>query len=149
MNFKFLWASLGLALVFGCADFSRGEFPPVPDAAVLPDMGTSENDAVGAETPDGPSVSSISFAAVHPLLVSACRDCHRSGGQAANTTLLLTGSESVDLATTLPYVNRNDAANSRLLTKATGRNHGGGATWAPGSSQAVTVQTWIQQGAQP
>lgn len=136
-------------MMSGCADFSRGESPAIADAAALPDTGLPADDAGGTQIADAATTATVTFSQVHPLLLSACRDCHRSGGQAANTTLLFSGNESTDLATTLPYINRNDAGNSRLITKSTGRNHGGGATWAPGSSTVATVLSWIQQGAQP
>jgi len=136
-------------MMAGCADFSRGETPPIPDASLVPDTGLPADDAGGTEIPDGAATPVPTFSQVHPLLLSTCRDCHRSGGQAANTTLLFSGNESTDLAATLPYINRNDAANSRLITKGIGRNHGGGATWAPGSAAVASVLAWIQQGAQP
>lgn len=147
MNFR--WLAL-LLMLGSCADLSRGETPNDPDAALTSDAQLSGdaimlNDATQVE----PNPSMLVFADVQPLIGAGCRECHRAGGQAANTTLLLTGDASSDLAAVLPYVNRNDNANSRLLTKAAGRNHGGGAIWPSASMQAATVLMWIQQGARP
>ncbi|MDX2021396.1 MAG: hypothetical protein SF187_14235 [Deltaproteobacteria bacterium] len=141
---------LVLLLFAGCADLSRGETPEVPDAALAQDAQGPADGAMAddAESAD-PKPSTVVFADVQPLFAAGCGECHRMGGQAANTTLLLTGDASSDLATLLPYINRNDNANSRLLTKAFGRNHGGGAIWSSGSMQATTVLMWIQQGARP
>lgn len=141
------------AALSGCADFDRGEHPPAPDAAAMPEAG-AEGDAGSADGQaqpgeDAMANETITFSQVHPLLLAGCQDCHRAGGQAANTALLLTGNASADLATTLGFVNTRDPASSRLLTKGTGRNHGGGATWSAGSADAETVLKWIQQGTQP
>ena len=152
-----LMTSKAIALMFsftaaaclgGCADFSHGNGPQVADAA--PDLGAGATNADGAAAKDDATSSApVTFADVHPLLMMACRECHRAGGQAANTSLLYNGTISIDLAATLPYVNRNDAVNSRLLTKAAGRDHGGGTVWAATAPPAVIVLKWIQHGTQP
>lgn len=145
-------AVVGALCMAACASWSRGGDPEQADAGASSDASTTADgaaDGAAVTPPDGGGAPATTFATIHPLLLSACRDCHRAGGQAANTTLLYNGNASADLAATLPYINRNDAGNSRLLTKAAGRNHGGGSVWAQGSSQAAAVIQWIQQGTQP
>jgi len=126
-----------LAALVGCADFSRGP------AAVAVDGGAGEGGAVG---PD----AAVSFAAdVHGILIGSCQRCHASGGEAGDTTFLLTGDAAADLAAATLFVDLNAPASSRLLAKMAGRGHGGGTLFAAGTPEYETVLMWIQEGARP
>jgi len=128
----------GLALG-ACADFSRGEPSPKPDAG-----GTSDG---GAET-GGDGGAALSFATdVYPLLVPTCQMCHAPGQMAGDTQLLFTGDAATDYPTVLMFVDTSAPAGSRLLAKMTGNGHQGGTVYASGSPEYETVLHWIQQGA--
>src|SRR5262245_25830457 len=110
---------LTAALGTGCADFSRGPAPIAADAG-----------EAGAAAPDG----GVSFAAnVEPILVGGCQRCHSTGGEAGDTTFLLTGDAAADLATTTRFIDPNAPASSRLLAKMSGKGHGGGTLYAAGT----------------
>ena len=124
-----------------CADFSRGEPSPVADAGARPDGGD------GA-TADG--AATLSFAtAVYPLLVPTCEACHSAGNEAGDTQLLFAGTAAADHATVVMFIDTSAPASSRLLSKAAGNGHQGGAVYAAGSAEYNTILQWIQQGAQP
>lgn len=133
-------ALIAAALVCGvalaaCADFSRGEPSPKPDADVPTEGGT---DGGGA----------LSFATdVYPLLVPTCQMCHAPGQMAGDTQLLFTGTAATDYPTVLNFVDTSAPAGSRLLAKMTGNGHQGGTVYASGSPEYETVLHWIQQGA--
>jgi hypothetical protein len=123
----------------GCADFSRGD--PGPG-------GTGGSGALDGGPGDGSA--GASFAAdVHPLLMDACASCHEAGGEAGDTSLLLTGQATADYPAVMALVNTADPAASRLLTKASGRGHQGGNIFAAGSSGYAVLLGWIQGGAPP
>ena len=135
-------AVCALALA-ACADFSRGEPSPVADASARPDGGASD----GA-TADG--AVTLSFAtAVYPLLVPTCQTCHSAGNEAGDTQLLFVGAAAADHAAVVMFVDTSAPASSRLLSKASGNGHQGGAVYAAGSAEYNTILQWIQQGAQP
>jgi hypothetical protein len=124
-------------LGIGCADFSRGPAAPGVDA------GTSEG---GASNPD----AALSFAAdVHGILAGTCQRCHTEGGEAGDTTFLLTGDVTADLTATARFVDVNAPASSRVLAKMAGHGHGGGTLYAAGTPEYETVLHWIQEGARP
>jgi len=129
----------------GCADFSRG-----PSSASGGD-GASPSDA--GISGDGPPVEGgggTSFARdVEPLLVPTCQACHAAGGEASDTRLLFTGKPDADYAVVTPFVDPSSPAASRLLSKMSGNGHQGGAVYAAGSPEYLTVLRWIQQGALP
>ena len=77
------------------------------------------------------------------------RDLHVAGGQAGGTSLLLTADPGASYPAVVRLVDTTSPAGSRLLSKASGNGHGGGAVFLPGSSQYQTILTWIQQGAPP
>ena len=135
--------AVACALAFtACADFSRGEPSPVADAGARPDSATTD-----AATTDG---ATLSFAtAIYPLLVPTCQTCHSAGNEAGDTQLLFVGDAAVDHATAIMFVDTSAPASSRLLAKATGNGHQGGAVYAAGSAEYNTILQWIQQGAQP
>jgi len=148
MNFDatFRWGGLATGVFAGalalasCADFSRGEPSPAPDAGARPDGGD-------AAAPDG---AALSFGAdVYPLLVPACQSCHATGEQAGDTQLLFTGSAPDDYPTVVTFVDTSAPAGSRLLSKLSGSGHQGGTVYAAGSPEYQTILHWIEQGALP
>jgi hypothetical protein len=139
-------SALACALALAaCADFSRGEPSPTSaaDASAQPDGG-------GGDGATGDGAATLSFAAaVYPLLVPTCQGCHSAGNEAGDTQLLFAGDAAADHATVVMFVDTSAPASSRLLTKATGNGHQGGAVYAAGSAEYNTILQWIQQGAQP
>jgi hypothetical protein len=126
----------------GCADFSRGD--PGPGA------GGAGGGGGALDGGPGDGGAGASFAAnVHPLLMDACASCHEAGGEAADTSLLLTGQAAADYPAVMALVDIADPVASRLLTKASGRGHQGGNIFAAGSSGYTVLLGWIQGGAPP
>jgi hypothetical protein len=133
-----VWALSGAA----CADFSRGEATPKPDAGVTEPQGDGGGDGEGG--------AALSFAtSVYPLLMSGCGRCHVAGGEAGGTQFLLTGTAAADLATVVALVDTSAPSGSRLLAKMSGNGHQGGTIYAVGSPEYQTILQWIQQGASP
>ncbi|RKH43290.1 hypothetical protein D7X12_13715 [Corallococcus sicarius] len=130
--------AVGLPLVLGCADFQRGD--PTPDAGVSP-----TND--GGSGGDGGEA--VSFASIHPLLTSGCQSCHRSGGAAGDTGFVLTGDAEADYLEATSSIDVSNPPASRLLRKASGAGHGGGAIYRDTSTEYQTLLAWIAGGAQP
>jgi hypothetical protein len=133
--------SLALALIastIGCADFSRG---PTSSGA-----GGGEGTVDAAGTADG---ATLSFATDVLPLLSICKNCHVSDGQASQTALIFSGNTSTDYATVVQFVDTSTPAGSRLLAKIKGNGHGGGTIYAAGSPEYETILTWIEQGASP
>jgi hypothetical protein len=125
-----------LAVLAGCAEFSRG-----PALAGV-DAGAVEG---GAVSPD----AAVSFADVHGILIGTCQRCHTDGGEAGDTTFLLTGDAAADLVATSRFVDVSAPTSSRLLAKMAGSGHGGGTLYAAGTPEYETVLRWIQEGARP
>ncbi|MCA9603191.1 MAG: hypothetical protein R3A78_15965 [Polyangiales bacterium] len=135
-------AASALGALVGCAGFERGE--PSPDA------GAAVPGADGSLEGDGAVGPVLSFAVdVHPLLVAGCRSCHVAGGNAGSTSFLLKGDVDADRAAVDALIQPGNPAKSRLLTKASGQAHGGGAVYAVGSSEYATLSAWIAEGAAP
>lgn len=123
-----------------CADFERGE--PSPDAGVTtPDAGG------GGEGDAGSSLSHASD--VQPLLIDGCQSCHRTGGSAGDTGFVLEGDAEQDFLLATSLVDVGNPPASRLLRKAAGQGHGGGAIYGQGTPEYQTLLTWISQGAAP
>src|SRR4051794_9263906 len=122
--------ALAGGLAFGgaaCADFSRGEPSPAPDAGNPPEGGTDTGGDGGA---------ALSFATdVYPLLVPTCQMCHAPGQMAGDTQLLFPGTAATDYPTVLMFVDTSAPAGSRLLSKMTGNGHQGGTVYASGSPE--------------
>ena len=116
----------------GCADWSRGA--PSVDAHDTP-----------GET--GPTPT---FAAdIHPWLESSCGACHTPAGAAGGTAFLLSGDADADYPVTLDFVDADAPMTSRLLRKASGEGHGGGAIAPPGSAEYEQLRLWIAGGTPP
>jgi len=127
-------ASVMLALAAGCADFSRGPAPVAVDG--------------GADDGGAPSTdAAVAFADVEAILIASCQRCHATGGEAGDTTFLLTGDAAADFATAGRFVAVDAPASSRLLAKMSGNGHGGGTVHAAGTPEYETVSRWIQEGA--
>jgi hypothetical protein len=135
---------LALALVLGsaCADLERGPAAATPDAASPQDGGD------GGATP-GADGAAASFATVRPLLVAGCARCHAAGQSAGGTGFVLGGDAAADHRSTRAHVDPANAAGSRLVSKAAGQGHGGGAVWRPGSPEHTALVGWIVGGARP
>jgi mono/diheme cytochrome c family protein len=128
----FVLAAALVGAVGGCADFSRGPAPVGVDA------GASEG---------GSADAAASFADVEAILTGNCQRCHSMGGEAGDTTFLLTGDAAADHATVMNFVDVNAPSASRLLAKMSGNGHGGGTVFAAGTPEYQTVLHWIQEGA--
>ncbi|WP_375757074.1 hypothetical protein [Corallococcus exercitus] len=127
-----------VALLVGCADFERG--PAAADAGVTPVDGGGNGDGGDA----------VSFETdVHPLLTTGCQSCHRSGGSAGSTSFLLTGESDADYAAASALTDSANPSASRLLRKAAGAGHGGGAIYGADTPEYQTLLSWISGGAQP
>jgi hypothetical protein len=138
------FVALALACQLGsCADLDRGQPLPIDAGA---DSGTTEADG-GAE--DRVPVASSFARNVHPLLVDLCARCHSASGQASNSGLVLAGDAARDLTQVQRFINRDNPAASRLLTKGAGTGHGGGAIVASGTPEHRTILDWITQGSAP
>jgi hypothetical protein len=127
-----------LLMLVGCADLERGPRPLEPDAG--PDAMPMEVGAADA----GPS-----FSSVFPLLDGGCKKCHMPGGMAADTKFLLTGQAMTDYAAVRALVDPANPAGSRLLAKASGQGHQGGAIYRTSSTEYAALLAWIQAGAAP
>lgn len=127
-----------LGLLAGCADFARGR--PSPDDGVEEPVGGQDAGPDGA-----PSFASD----IHPLLMSRCHSCHSSGGGASSTGYVLSGGADSDYALTVRFIDESAPAQSRLVSKASGVGHGGGALFPAGSDEHGLLVQWIAQGALP
>jgi hypothetical protein len=117
--------------------------PPAPVAspAIAPPASPAGEPAQAAPSP---------FAStVHPILMAACALCHRPGGPAAMTRLLLSGDAARDEAIVRPLVDPQAPEQSLLVTKASGQMHGGGALMPPGDPRLATILAWVQGLATP
>ena len=139
-------ALAGWLAPLACADLERGDdSPPLPDAA------TGDGAGVPAETGDeAPPAVTLSFARdVHPILLAACAGCHSGSGEAARSALVLIREARADRDQVLALVDAGNPAGSRLLTKAAGKGHAGGAILATGTPEHRTILDWIRQGSAP
>ncbi len=99
---------------------------------------------------DGGTGTSSSFAAdIEPLIGAACMSCHRAGGAASSSALVLTGEARADFSQVTALIDLAAPSDSRLVTKASGRAHGGGTVFAAGTAGLQTLIAWISAGAHP
>lgn len=133
MSSRALLVTMAL-LASACADLERGPAPPVPDAG--PDATAGDGGAIG-------------FATVRPLLDEGCRRCHAPGQMAGMTSLLLTGDPMAEYTAVRALVDPSAPTQSRLLAKASGQGHQGGAVYRVGSTEYASLLAWIQSGASP
>ncbi|WP_224248012.1 hypothetical protein [Hyalangium gracile] len=131
--------AVGACLLLGCADFQRGD--PSTDAGVP----SGDGGGGGGDGGDARSFASD----VHPLLIAGCQSCHRGGGSAGNTGFILTGEAEADYAEASALTDTANPGASRLLRKAAGAGHGGGAIYGEGTPEYQTLLAWVAGGAQP
>jgi hypothetical protein len=126
---------LSLTLISACADFKRGAY------------WEPEQDGAG----EGGAEGEYSYAAdVHSLLDAGCERCHAPGNSADNTDFLIVSADlEGSYASTLEFVNLDSPADSRLLSKAAGKAHGGGVIFDDRSPEYDLMLAWIEQGAMP
>jgi hypothetical protein len=97
-----------------------------------------------------PRVGAPTFAAtVHPILKNTCALCHRSGGPAAMTRLLLSGDPAADEAAVRRFLDPQAPEQSVLVAKASGQMHAGGAVIRPGDPRLATIVEWVRGLAPP
>ncbi|PKN55466.1 MAG: hypothetical protein CVU56_20990 [Deltaproteobacteria bacterium HGW-Deltaproteobacteria-14] len=84
---------------------------------------------------------------IYPLLQLSCDSCHASSGSAGSTGLVFTGSAADDYAEITGLVETGNPASSVLVTKGTGKAHGGGAVFSPGGEEEQALICWISAGA--
>ena len=143
----FRWGGLAAGALAGalalaaCADFSRGEPSPAPDAGARPDGGDA-----AARRRRGAVVRDRRLPAARARPASRAT---RPASEAGDTQLLFTGDAAADYATVVMFVDTSAPAGSRLLSKMSGNGHQGGAVYAAGSPEYQTILQWIEQGAQP
>ncbi|MEO1481905.1 MAG: hypothetical protein AAFU77_07345 [Myxococcota bacterium] len=140
------WLFVWIAAV-ACADLERGAA-----SAPTADANLNSNEASAGDNNNNGTdpVESLSFAEdIHGALLRDCQTCHASDGQASGTELVYQDDVNADFATTLMFIDESSPADSRLLTKASGRGHGGGATYPTTSSEYDLVLRWIAGGALP
>ena len=76
----------------------------------------------------------------------SCASCHKSGGSAAGTKLVLSGSTGSDYRTVLRFVSTKHPESSALLAKASGKGHLGGSPIPKGSAKYRALEAWIADG---
>src|SRR5262245_15040160 len=119
-----------LLTLVACADLERGPRPETPDAGPITDASAGDG--------GGPA-----FAEVRALVVRDCAGCHAAGREAGGTSFLLGTDPAADYRAVRALVDPANPAGSRLLGKAAGQGHGGGAVWQPGSPEQTKVLAWI------
>lgn len=126
-----------------CADWERGKSAPDSGAATTAD-------AAAAETTSGDLAVRLSYAAsVHRAITDGCARCHSANGSARSSAFVLNGDVAADRAQVLKFVNADNPAASRLLSKTAGMGHGGGTIYASGTPEYRTILDWITQGGSP
>ena len=118
------------------------ETPAAPTAA--PTAATTPAPTGAAPRP-GPTFAT----AVHPILMTTCAVCHRPGGPAAMTRLLLSGDAAGDEAAARAFVVPEAPERSPLVTKSSGQMHAGGAVLPPGDARMETILAWARGLASP
>ncbi|MDH5673675.1 MAG: hypothetical protein OEZ06_16080 [Myxococcales bacterium] len=84
---------------------------------------------------------------IYAMLVDDCDVCHRAGGLAKDSALVLTGNAVADYDMVVALLDLSDAEASALLREAAGIEHGGGLRYASDSSQYAALRAWIEAGA--
>ena len=108
----------------------------------------------GPVLPPPPPAGDLYFVTdIAPLLAASCAACHNGGVPAAETAFPLASpaDNAADNTEVQARIDLATPANSLFLLKATNDSsvgaHIGGQVFAPGSAEAVRIQTWIAQGA--
>jgi hypothetical protein len=121
--------------------------PEVAAPAVEAPVPASPSEATPA-VPAKPAAQTFA-ATVHPLLMTSCAVCHRPGGPAAMTRLLLSGDAVKDEAIARALVDEQTPERSLLVTKASGEMHGGGPVLPPGDTRIEIIVAWVRGLAPP
>jgi hypothetical protein len=128
---------------------------PAPGIPATPALPPAPAEAPASPTPPVPTAAPAqpapaTFAStVHPILMSACAACHKPGGPAAMTRLLLAGDAAQDEASARAFVDLGAPAASPLVVKASGQMHGGGPVLPPGDARLATLLAWANEVAAP
>jgi hypothetical protein len=136
-----------LTILGACAGFRRGETWQDDTDGAADTAGTGMDETGGATTGDGVAMSFVDD--VYPRLVDGCQQCHSEQGSASTTSYLVTDDVDETFEATVEIVDLDAPADSRLLRKARGDGHGGGAVFDAQSEDYQAILTWIEQGAQP
>jgi hypothetical protein len=119
---------------------AKGAPPEAPPGPAAPAPQEAAAPAAPAVEPTAPRFA----ATVEPILTSGCAVCHRPGGPAAMTRLLLSGDAAKDETTTRALVDPQAPEESLLLRKASGEMHGGGPVLPPGDPRLATIAAWVR-----
>jgi hypothetical protein len=86
---------------------------------------------------------------VYPILWPECSACHKAGGSAGNTALVLTNDADADYDMIFSLVTPGDPDASLLLQEASGAtSHLGGSALPETSIEYQTIAAWVEQGAE-
>ena len=122
--------------------------PHVRPVVAVPAAGAPETPPAAAGTAAGelsPQRAAVAPGpGVHELLTSACASCHRAGGMAATTRLVLTGDRGPDDAAARALVDVTAPGQSPIVTKAAGQQHGGGVVLPAGDPRADLLLDWAR-----
>jgi hypothetical protein len=127
--------TLALVLLLGgCADFARGAYWEIDgqgtDGGVDGEFGYEQD--------------------IHPLLDAGCERCHGPGNSAEDTNYSVISTDvEASYTSALLFIDLDSPGDSRLLSKAAGNGHAGGAIFAEGSVEYDLILAWIEQGALP
>lgn len=128
---------LVVALASACGGFRRG--------AYWEEASGTDTDSAADTDADAPTFADD----VHPLLIDGCAPCHAPGASAGDTGLVLAGDLDADLESALDFIDAEEPAASRLLTKGAGQGHAGGTIFASTGPEAQVILAWIAAGTPP
>ncbi len=124
--------------------------PPAPPGPAPAVAGPALAPAPAVVAPVPASSAPPTFAAaVEPTLMNACGACHRTGGPAGMTRLLLSGDALTDEAIVRALVDPQAPEASSLLVKAAGQMHAGGTPLGTGDPRRPAIVAWIAGLASP
>jgi len=119
--------------------------PETPPASAAPPVPAEPTPPAPAPTPASANLADEA----HALLVERCSVCHRAGGMAAATRLVLGASAADDLAAARRLVDAAAPEQSLLVTKAGGEMHAGGPVLPAGSAGREKLIAWARAGEEP
>lgn len=149
-----------LLSISACAGFTRGDYWSDPDEEEEGDAADGSMDDSGESSPAESDASTGSESTgggglsyeldIHDLMVAGCERCHSPTGTASGTGyIIIASSPTGTYETTLNFVTPGEPEDSRLLVKASGMGHGGGAVYDTRSDEYATIALWIEEGALP
>jgi len=135
------WLLLMIALIAGCAGFTRGE-QWVDEDVDAPPAGPEDTSAGGT--------NSTYSGDIHDLLLDGCERCHSPDGAANGTAFIILANDiEASYSSVIEFVDVDAPSSSRLLSKAAGMGHGGGTIFDTRSAEYAEILAWIEQGALP